>query len=174
MASKPMSAKEMAQIKKDYAAQAKASIARAKAIAKPVAKAAAKAAPMDMAKIKKDYAAVAKASIAKAKSIAAPKPTAKAAPMGMAKIKKDYAARSKASIAQAKAISAMGKPAPKSALMKSQDDFMANYTAKAKGGKAISGDEAKAMSQIMRARAKGGNFVGPKIVGPKKAPKGMK
>jgi len=169
MANKPVSAKEMAQIKKDYAAQAKASIARAKAIAKPVAKAAAKAAPVDMAKIKRDYAAQAKASIAKAKSIAAPKPTAKAAPMDTAKIKKDYAARSKASIALAKSISdgTFGK-APKSALRKSQDDFMANYIAKAKSGKPISGAEAKAMAQLATARSKGGNFVGPKIVGPRK------
>lgn len=63
---------------------------------------------------------------------------------------------------------AMPKPAPKrNALQKSQDKFMQDYAAKAKGGKAISGAESIAMSQIARAQGSS-KFVGPKIVGSRK------
>ena len=76
--------------------------------------------------------------------------------------------RRAANMAAMKKAAPAPKPAkPKTALQKSQDKFMADYIAKAKGGKAISGAESKAMAQLARAKG-GGNFVGPKIVGPRK------
>lgn len=76
--------------------------------------------------------------------------------------------RRAANVAAMKKASAPAPAKPKTALQKSQDKFMNEYVAKAKGGKTVSGAEAIAMSQLAKARSEGGKFVGPKIVGPRK------
>lgn len=84
-----------------------------------------------------------------------------------ANVSAEFARRAKVRAARDSAAAAASAP-KKTALQKSQDQFIQNYAAKAKSGKGISKAESMALGKIAYARSKGGNFVGPKIVGSRK------